>query len=300
MLRTSNFSLRHTFESGQPLNFHADYASLAEGESLRYATESGIFTVRCEPGRNSQQTTYDCEGDYSWAEASREVVKRFSLGDDMAKVYRAIDTDRFMRAAIEELRGMRLTSNDPWESSLCFILSQFNNIKRIRDIVRNLRERFGERYEGAALFPGADAIALASESDLMSCGTGFRAKYLRKFANAVSNGDLDLGEVARMGYAEAKEALMGMDGVGDKVADCILLFGCGKRDAFPIDVWVKRTLEYVYFASKPQKIGALHEFADRKWPRYGGYAQQYLFQYARIRKVAASTRSRTPSRSSSS
>ena len=286
MFNVKNFSLKHTFESGQPLNFHADYSHEGAKESLKYVTCSGAFSATCtQVSEGSQRITYNFKGEYSRNEARDEITKRLGLGDDMEKIYGAIGTDKFMNEAIRALYGMRLTRNDPWETSLCYIISQFNNIKRIRQIVKRLIERFGEkRDDGVRFFPLPEAVAEASDVELRGCGTGFRARYIKDFAEACASKEIDLDSLGRIPYADAKALLMGIDGIGDKVSDCILLFSCGKQDAFPIDVWVKRTLEQIYFQGKPQKIPVLHEFAERRWKGYGGYAQQYLFHYARTKK----------------
>jgi N-glycosylase/DNA lyase len=114
----------------------------------------------------------------------------------------------------------------------------------------------------------------------MSHGAGFRAKYIRSVAQACSE-SFDLDRLYRKGYEEAKEQLMELDGIGDKVADCILLFGYGKLAAFPIDVWIKRVVEHDYFRGRRKSVKEIHRFAEERWDGYAGYAQQYLYHSAR-------------------
>ncbi|MDE1824660.1 MAG: DNA-3-methyladenine glycosylase 2 family protein [Candidatus Micrarchaeota archaeon] len=284
-IRTDRFDIRHTFESGQPLTFHADYTKPGPSRNLSYATVRGRISVASKGNRLS----YDYIGDYSASSARNEVVRRFALADDMQAIYAGINTDPFMDSAIRSFNGMRITENDPWEATLCFIISQFNNIKRIRLITRKLIERFGETYgydnKELKLFPSASAIADASLEDIKVCGTGFRAEYIKSAATACTN-SLDLQSLYPMDYEPAKSALMELDGVGDKVADCILLFGYRKMEAFPIDTWIKRVMETVYFKGRKKTIKELHRFAERRWePEMLGYAQQYLFHNARSLKV---------------
>jgi N-glycosylase/DNA lyase len=190
--------------------------------------------------------------------------------------------------AIEKYRGLRITKNDPWEATLCFVISQFNNVKRIRGIVGRLIAAYGEeqRFDSGNVelrfraFPTPEALARQSAKSLMVHGAGYRAEYIRSVASACS-GRFDLEGLYRKDYLEAKEELLGLHGVGDKVADCILLFGYGKLEAFPIDTWIKRVVENAYFGGKRQSIRGIHDFADERWGEYAGYAQQYLFHFGR-------------------
>lgn len=273
-------------ESGQPLHFHADYHYHNSTEFLTYVTTRGAFRLQCS-GLQKKKISYEFSGDYSESEARNEIVKRFGVKDDLPFIYRKISTDPFMIDAVSSLHGLRVTQNEPWETTLCFIISQYNNIKRIRLITKTLIERFGAYDEdtGSRLFPTPKEISKASVSELRAYGTGFRARYIKSTATAFANG-FDSERIYRMKYDNAKNELMTLDGVGDKVADCILLFAYKKLEAFPIDVWIKRTLEHVYFSGHRKGIEALHEFAEGRWNGYAGYAQQYIFQHARANKIA--------------
>ena len=179
---------------------------------------------------------------------------------------------------------MRITKSEPWEATLCFVMSQFNNIKRIRHIISNLRSRFGEECGQLRTFPDPKSIAAASLPDIRACGTGFRDKYLKSVAEEFSSG-FNPRRLYSMSYLDAKEELMQLNGIGDKVADCILLFGYNKFEAFPIDVWVKRVVEKAYFKGRKRNIRQIHDFSIERWGKYRGYAQQYLFHYGRINKI---------------
>ncbi len=226
--------------------------------------------------------SYSFHGGYNKMEARTDVRKRLGLIDDIGEVYENIDTDPYMHRAIASLRGLRLTESTPWEATLCFLVSQFNNIKRIRLIMKNLIAVYGEEIyvgrEKVKLFPTPDALSRASIEGLKRCNAGFRAEYIKSVAQEW--GSFRSERIYKMDYESAKETLMKFDGIGEKVADCILLMGYRKMEAFPVDVWIKRIMEQRYM-----KRGASHaeirEFAGRIWKENAGYAQQYIYWYGR-------------------
>ena len=159
----------------------------------------------------------------------------------------------------------------PWETLCSFIISQNNNIKRIAGIIERLCENFGDELgDGVYSFPSAEKLACLSVDDLSVLRSGFRAKYIIDAAKKVSSNEVDFKKVASAELSEARAELMKITGVGPKVADCALLFGFHRLDAFPTDVWIKRALSYLYPNGFP-------DFADQ----YKGIAQQYLFHYVR-------------------
>ncbi len=275
-----DFNLRHTFESAQPLTFHADFD---EGSNtVTYESGHNIINVRHEGSAEDGRLYVACS---NMPYAKNDVVTRFRLHDDMRKIYRGINTDSFIGTAIRKYRGMRLTVNDPWETTLVFILSQFNNVKRIRLITKRLSERFGPEIKddyGRPMrgFPSSSALASATEDEIWDCGTGFRARYVRSAAQYCNN-NLDLNSLKGKGYDRIKSELLQIDGVGEKVADCIALMGYGKLEAFPVDTWVKRVMERVYFKDREKRIREIREFAEERWGKLCGYAQQYAFWHGR-------------------
>ena len=281
LISVKDFSLKHTFESAQPLTFHADYSP--HTDTITYASGASIVNVGVR-GTPEKASLFVIGEDSKYA--VQEVTRRFRLRDNMQRIYKSIATDRFMEASIEKYRGMRVTLNDPWETTLCFIISQFNNVKRIRLITRNLMERWGEPIMDdygattARTFPTSAALSRATERELMECGTGFRAKYIRSAAEYCTN-NLSLQGLSGKGHAELKDELMQISGVGDKVADCIALFGYGKLEAFPLDVWMQRAMAQLYFNGRKTNARKLHEFAEGRWGRYAGIAQQYIYHAAR-------------------
>ncbi|MGC8478307.1 MAG: DNA-3-methyladenine glycosylase family protein [Candidatus Micrarchaeia archaeon] len=274
-LETKNFSLKYTFESAQPVSFYADFS----GEEITFPfgrsivsmgfkgdSHKGVFRIASVRG----------ETKFGIAEAK----KLFRLKDNMPEIYRMISSDKFIEEAISRYHGMRLTLDDPWVTTLSFIVSQFNNIKRIRLIIKKLIERFGSEivYDGRIIgksFPEPQTLASASIEDIWKCGAGFRSKYIKASADYCSN-NIDLHKLEGKRYEDLKESLLEMSGVGDKVADCIALMGYGKLEAFPIDTWIKRTVENIYF-NKKKTIKEIHEFAKERWNGLAGYAQQYIY-----------------------
>ncbi|MEM3841660.1 MAG: hypothetical protein QXN59_03140 [Candidatus Micrarchaeaceae archaeon] len=277
LLSKKEFNMQHTFESAQPLTFFGDYDKKAGIISYPYAG------VMVRVGRNGRVV-----GDYSNLKKAVEadVYRRFRAWEDIKDVYSKIGTDPFIEGGINEYYGMRLTHNLPWETTLTFIISQFNNVKRIRQITKRLMEVHGQPVfstDGAVAgkgIPDQETLAHATEESIAKCGAGFRTKYIRSAAEYCSY-SLDLEKLGKLGYEELKAELMEIDGVGDKVADCIALMGYGKLEAFPIDTWIKRLIEAAYFGGKKTGIAKIHEFARERWGEYAGYAQQYIFWYGR-------------------
>jgi N-glycosylase/DNA lyase len=184
--------------------------------------------------------------------------------------------------------GMRILNQPIWECLISFILSSNNNVKRISGIVERLSERFGEDMGGYYVFPTPHALAQAGAEGVAACGAGYRAEYVAEAARAVASGTLDLECLPRLGYAEAQAKLMKLLGVGEKVADCVLLYSCVYREAFPVDVWVRKAVTSYYpTAGKTPK--EIHAFADRRFGKLAGLAQQYLFYFERCIKENGAT-----------
>ena len=191
------------------------------------------------------------------------------------------------REACRTFSGMRVLRQDAWETLICFILSANNNVGRIRRLVYALSEALGEPVESRGemlyAFPQPEALAACTESDLRAMGVGYRAPFLRETARRVLEG-FPLRELSQTPYEQAHRLLTSLPGVGDKVADCVLLFGCGHDEAFPVDVWVERLTESWFHES-----GSRRELARRGRERFGacaGILQQYLFHAARVGAIS--------------
>lgn len=191
----------------------------------------------------------------------------FDLDRDYAVINDCLSADSVVKNALTSAKGIRILRQDKWETLCSFIISQNNNIPRIKLIISRLCENFGEPIDGGYTFPSARRIAALTEEDLAPIRSGFRARYILDAARRVTDGSTDLNSICDMDYDSAKKYLMQIKGVGNKVADCVLLFGYGFFDAFPKDVWIKRVIEKYYGDS----------FDESVFKPYGGIAQQYLF-----------------------
>ncbi|MGH2398699.1 MAG: DNA-3-methyladenine glycosylase family protein [bacterium] len=218
------------------------------------------------------------------AGALRSLWHYLNLDEDLAGIEDRLFHDSVLRNALPHTTGIALLRQDPWECLISFIVSAFNNIPKIELSVGRLMHRFGRAAaDGGSHFPRPQALASARMRGLRACALGYRAPYVAAVARLVASGEFDLERLRRLAYPEARRLLLALPGVGEKVADCVLLFGYGKREAFPVDVWVKRAVEEWYFGGRPVSIGQIREFASDRFGEVAGYAQQHLFHYARTR-----------------
>lgn len=168
--------------------------------------------------------------------------------------------------------GIHILRQEPFEALISFIISQNNNIKRIEGIVERLCENFGEKLPGGDFsFPTAQKLASLCEEDLKPLRAGFRNRYILDAARKVAEGEVNLEECRTLPFASAKKKLMTIVGVGEKVADCVLLYGLHRTEAFPMDVWMKRAMSTLFPDTEPAFFG-----------EYAGIAQQYIFHYSRM------------------
>lgn len=208
------------------------------------------------------------------------------LDDDLLAVYREAASDARLAEAADRFRGLRLLRQDPWECLVSFVCSSASNIARIARNLHALVETYGDPVvlDGQRLysFPGPARLAGAGEKALLSLGLGFRAAYVAQIASRVAGGEVDLLALRQASYREAKAALMGLRGVGEKVADCVLVFSLDKLEGFPIDRWVRRALVEWYGHGEKARYRDLLAWAQARWGRHAGYAQQYLFHHRRL------------------
>jgi N-glycosylase/DNA lyase len=201
-----------------------------------------------------------------------KVWKRyFDFDRDYASLCKRFSEDDYLKSAIAMYSGIRVLRQEPWETLCSFIISQNNNIPRIKGIISRLCEGFGESLGGGDYaFPSAEDLARLDERELSPLRCGFRAKYIIDAAQKTASGEVRLDELEIMPIEEARAELMKIKGVGPKVAECTLLYGCGRAEAFPVDVWMKRVLDELY----PKGLPACFD-------GYQGIAQQYLFHWRR-------------------
>ena len=268
----TDFSLKYTLESGQSFRWHKigdAYYGVVEGRILKISQQG--TTLHVESSTNEDETTF------------LPYLRHYlDLERDVPKLLAEVDNDAYIHRTIQTLWGMHILNQEIWETIASFILSQNNNVSRIRGIIRRLSERYGEKLRIATYedysFPSPQALATATEEELLACGTGYRASYLQAAAQAVINGELTLTSLKQLPYPEAKQELTRRQGIGEKVADCICLFSLGHLAALPIDVWIKRIFETLYLRRRATHR-EIREFAHNYFGEGVGYAQQYLFHY---------------------
>lgn len=296
------FDLGHTLDSGQAFRW------TQKGEWWAGVLPGGAIKVKKE--EESLVCVASDEG-----LAPQLVHEYFRLDDSLERIYSKIRKDRQVTEAIQRFYGLRLMNQDVWECLISFVVATNANIPRIKLMVSNLCERFGDKgtFEGSpySLFPTAASLAEASVEELKGCGLGYRARFVKSVAEKVSLGGVDLDELRLLDYDRARdvliERLLGektLLGIGRKAADCVLLFSCGKDSSFPIDVWMARVLSRYYpdlfdkelvgrldsHLSKSGKLsgGAYDRISSSMrdyFGEYAGYAQQYLFHDARKSKL---------------
>jgi N-glycosylase/DNA lyase len=254
-IKTDRFDLQKTFECGQCFRFErcddGSYKGIAYGKTLTLTQQKDGVTLFGVTRKEFEDTFYNY----------------FDLERDYDEIDRILEKDPVLRDIIPYSKGIRILNQQPFETVISFIISASNNIPRIKKIIASLCENFGENGQ----FPTPEKLAGLDLCDLAVIRAGFRDKYILDCAKKVASGEIDLDAIKTMTYAEASATLQKINGIGQKVADCSLLFGFGFMEAFPKDVWIKRILSHFYGVEDNKKL----DFFG-----YDGIAQQYLFYYA--------------------
>lgn len=253
-----------------------------------HEADACLWTVMRAGGETAAYYAYQLEGGVRIESDSPldEAFWRnyFDCGRDYASLPQQFGWHAKMAEALRVAQGLRVLRQDAWEMVLSFILSANNNVGRIRTLVAALSEKFGTsvetRFGTAHAIPTAEQLSMATEAELRALGTGYRAPYLVETSARVANG-FDLDALRNVPYEEAHQALTGLKGVGDKVADCICLFGLWHSCAFPVDIWVERLL-IAWFDMPKQSRKAMAKQAMAMLGCDAGIIQQYLFHCARL------------------
>ena len=217
----------------------------------------------------------------------------FRKNDDLDKIISSISKDKMVRNAIKKYSGLRILRQDPFQCLISFIISSNSNIQKIKTSLEKISEKFGTKIEFENnefyLFPKEERLAKASIDEIKSCGVGYRAKFVKEAANMIFLKKIDFDNLKKSNYQETKDSICLIPGVGNKVADCIMLFSLNKLEAFPLDRWMIRILEKYYSdrfqidtkSITQKQYDNLHQKIVNHFGPYAGYSQQFLFKMER-------------------
>jgi len=259
---TDDFDLKKIFECGQCFRWNMEddgsYTGVAFGKAANIIDKNGeIYITGTENDYN------DIWHDY------------FDMDLNYSSVREGLMVDDYMKSACDYGKGIRILRQDKWEALCSFIISQCNNIPRIKKIIETLCALYGDEIifcgKKYYSFPSAEKLAPLAPEDLAPLRCGYRAPYIINEAKAVADGSLDLDRLSEADLKEAITSLRSLQGVGEKVANCAILFSLHKLDAFPIDVWMKKAIKEHY----PDG------FDPNTFGKYAGIGQQYMFYYQR-------------------
>ncbi|MBQ6848149.1 MAG: DNA-3-methyladenine glycosylase 2 family protein [Clostridia bacterium] len=257
------FSLAQTLDCGQAFRFEA----LSDTKWGGVACDRYIELEKTPDGQIILYNVTKEDFEEIWRDY-------FDLNRDYSEIIEKISENEVLKTASNYGSGIRVLNQPPWETLCSFIISQNNNIKRIKGIISRLCENYGEKIEGGYTFPTAERLAKLEVEDLAPLRAGFRAKYIIDAARKVAGGEIKLEALKDMPYEEAQKELLKIKGVGPKVADCALPFSHRHIEALPRDVWIKRALQVLFDGELP-KVAL----------PYAGIVQQYIFFYARETKL---------------
>lgn len=265
-----HFDLEKTLNSGQVFHWvrHGRGFAGAIAETPVYLEQVGE-TIRFSGGQ------------------SKLVAHYFALDHPLSEILETFPADPVIKVALSYGRGLRIIRQPPWECLATFLTSALKQVQHIRAISLAIRSRFGRRLPWNEMevfsYPEPEKVAEITVAELLECKLGFRAANLLATAQKVASGAVDLRALGDLPTIDARAALCEFPGVGEKIANCVLLFAYGRLEAVPVDVWIARVLNEVYFAGRSKvPLRELKAFASDYFGSYAGYAQQYLFHHWRL------------------
>ncbi len=260
----SQFNIKHILECGQVFRFGKD-------------ENDNFFVI----SQNKKATIIEQNDCYLIRSTDPEFFAHyFDLERDYNKIKESLSSDEILKPMLEFGYGIRILNADPVEMIISFIISQNNNIKRIQKIIEKLCE-IGEVQDGFHAFPSINQLTSQSDEFFSSLGAGYRDKFLQTTSKFLQTIDID--EVKNLSSEKLYEFLISLNGVGPKVASCILLFGFGKLNKFPVDTWLEQVY-YNHYSNKKRTRPQIQDYFERKYGEYSGIAQQYLFYFEREKR----------------
>lgn len=267
-----DFNPIHTFMCGQCFRW-----DVSDGGFLGIAHGRAVLVKSTGEGEIEIYNATKKDFDDIWCDY-------FDFNTDYAVIKNKLSADENLKKAINFGGGIRILNQDPFECLISFIISTQNSIPRIKKIIAKMSELFGEKIglngKDYYAFPTCEVLASLTEKDLAPLKVGYRAEYILDAAKKVKNGEVDIYSLFDLDMLSAREELLKIKGVGPKVADCVLLFSLKKHAAFPIDVWIGRIMRSLYL-DENASMKEILKFSSEKFADYAGFAQQYLFYYAR-------------------
>ncbi len=264
-ITADDFDLKNTLDSGQFFGYNP-----VSGNTFEMIVGDLNFKIR-----QTKNILYlqGAEG-----EASRErLCEFFDLSRDLSELYALFEADLKLKPLLK-FRGLRILKQDPWEVTGSFIISSNNNIKRIQHLWKELAGSIGKKK---GVFPSFEEVAHSSPNYLRKLGLGYRAEYLHETARQIAENPSLLNGIENLSYEKARETFIQFPGIGPKIADCILLFGYQFFEAFPVDVWIEKVMRTLYFPDSEISTELLGDEARKKWGKWAGYVQQYLYHGSR-------------------
>ncbi len=282
-LEIDSFELKDVFECGQCFRWNQE-----ENGSYTGVTTKCVINVE----KTKSKIIFDAKpfSKMSDEDIKNHIIQYFDLDRDYSKLRKKIaNVDDNLKVATKYGKGIRILNQELWETIISFIISANNNIPRIKGIIERMSEKYGKKtsFNGKTYysFPTPKELSKATVEDLRKLGLGFRDKRIYETTKLIASGEVDLKKLYKLNTADARDKLLELQGVGPKVADCILLFSDLKRfDVFPIDVWVRRVMNELYIHNKDEnKVSKkeIEKIANEKFGDYKGLAQQYLFYWKR-------------------
>lgn len=278
-----NFELSNVFDCGQCFRWNrqknGNYIGVAFGKVIEVSK------------RDEDVILYNTTAE----EFNNIWVDYFDLKRDYTAIKEELSNDVLLKDAVQFGHGIRLLQQEPFEILLSFIISSNNRIPMIKRAIENISKKWGEKIEYKGnyyyTFPTLDVLNEATVEELEACSTGFRAKYIKETLNKIYNSkygdynnEYDLNWIKEQDDDACHENLQKFNGVGPKVADCVMLFSMNKYSAFPVDVWVKKAMIYFYVAPDVS-LKKIRDFGRNKFGSISGFAQQYLFYHARENNI---------------
>jgi len=298
------FNLENSLECGQVFRWKKEngwWVSVIDDKVVKLKQKNNLLNVKSSSNDTNE----------------KYIRKYLRINDPLPDILSSINKDLIMATAVSKLNGLRLIKQSPWECLASFICATYKNIVSIKKMISNICCRLGKRIEFEGMiyytFPEPEIVASVDKHTLENCGLGYRAKFLQETAKRIASREVALDNLEYSNYENAKAILLGntgdgkiLPGVGPKVADCVMLFSLEKLDAFPIDVWIRRTIQKYYShlfendtnhqisSWKDNSISATeYKTISKKMRRYfgsyAGYAQEYLFHYARKSEIVSLT-----------